>query len=84
MSIKLIKSHKSNILKSILGIFSVTLLAVSFNANAALYSRLAGQAYYDDVADLTWYATALGSTSYANYFAIVNEVNTLNVDGVTV
>ena len=40
--------------------FSVTccLTIMSFSANAALFERLGGLAYYDDVADLTWLADA--------------------------
>ena len=37
---------------------AATVLITSTSANAALVERLGGQAYYDDVADLTWLADA--------------------------
>lgn len=46
------------VLKSIIGTTCAFLTVVSFNADAALMSRLGGLAYYDDVADLTWLADA--------------------------
>jgi hypothetical protein len=42
--------------KALTGILLFTLLAGT--ANAALLSRLSGQAYYDDVLDITWLADA--------------------------
>jgi hypothetical protein len=43
-------------MKSAWGILGLCLL--SFSANAALLSRLSGQAYYDDVLNITWLADA--------------------------
>jgi len=43
-------------MKSLMAIAALSLLATS--ANAALLSRLGGQAYYDDVLDITWTADA--------------------------
>ena len=39
-------------------LFIIATLVLSTSANAALISRLGGQAYYDDVSDLTWLADA--------------------------
>ena len=39
-------------------IISASILLASGQVGAALFSRLAGQAYYDDAADLTWMADA--------------------------
>lgn len=39
---------------SIIGATSACLVFVSFNAKSTLISRLSGQAYYDDVLDITW------------------------------
>lgn len=44
--------------KFIFAIFSIAILSVPVMVNAALFSRLGGLAYYDDVADLTWLADA--------------------------
>ena len=44
--------------KSLIAATCTCLTMVSFNTNAALIERLGGQAYYDDVADLTWLADA--------------------------
>ncbi len=55
-------------------LFGTTLLLSVFSmpmlANAALHSRLGGQAYFDDVANLTWLADAnyAATTGYANYY----------------
>jgi hypothetical protein len=80
--------------KSIVTATCTCLAVASFNADAALVSRLGGLAYYDDVADLTWLAdanAAVGS-AYDTYYpgsGIMNWADanawtaSLNVDGVT-
>ena len=54
--------------KSLIGAACAGLMLISFSANAALISRLGGLAYYDDVADLTWRANAIGDpVLYSSY-----------------
>lgn len=43
---------------TIRGVLCASAVILSTGANAALVERLGGQAYYDDVADLTWLADA--------------------------
>ena len=76
--------------KSIIGATCACLAVVSFNANAALVSRLGGLAYYDDVADLTWLADAnYAQTSGYDSDGVMNWVDAnnwaagLDVAGVT-
>ncbi len=54
-----------------------TVLVLSTNVNAALIERLGGQAYYDDVADLTWLADA----NYAYTSGYVDTISTFYADG---
>jgi len=76
---------------SIMTIF--TCLVVATSSDAALYSRLGGQAFYDDTADLTWLAdanAAMGSgydTAFGdgrmNLSQAVDWATNLNISGVT-
>ncbi|MDZ7753531.1 MAG: hypothetical protein U5S82_18270 [Gammaproteobacteria bacterium] len=71
------------------------LLSVSSVAHAALYSRLNGLAYYDDVLDITWLADANAAvgTAYDNGFSpgdgrmswpnAIDWAAALTVDGVS-
>ncbi len=70
------------VFKSIIGTTCACLAAVSFSADAAFLSRLGGQAYYDDVADLTWLAdaNAAGSMTWVD---ANNWAANLDIDGVT-
>ena len=45
------------IIKNIIGIWGLVIITITA-ANAALISRLDGQAYYDDVLDITWLTNA--------------------------
>lgn len=65
------------IFKSILSAACTCLAVVSFNVDAALVSRLGGQAYYDDVADLTWLTD--GNYLYTN--AYIYDMYELGVMG---
>ena len=60
----------------------LALLALSFSSssNAALISRLGGLAYYDDVNHLTWFATTVGTMTWADADLYVSN---MNVNGVT-
>ena len=66
-------------------------LILSTNTNAALIERLGGQAYYDDVLDITWIADGNflrnGPNGYSggiNTWSNVNNwVNNLEVSGIT-
>ena len=59
-------------MKSLAGIVALSLLAVT--ANAALISRLSGQAYYDTVLDITWLADA--NLAGSNTFGVSGIGNT--------
>ncbi len=68
---------------------TITSILLSTTANAALYSRLGGQAVYDDVADLTWLANAnaadgLGFGASFNDGRMTLEEATHWVNGLTV
>lgn len=75
------------------GLCATVLTLLSLSANAALVSRLGGQAYYDDEADLTWLADA--NHAFTNPAEIVEAYGpmywqqaidwaaSLNIDGVT-
>jgi len=78
------------VIKSILGTACACLAFVSLNANAALVGRLAAtpggtdyQAYYDDVADLTWLADANAAGTSMNWADANAWAASLDVDGVT-
>ena len=78
------------VFKSIIGATCTCLAVVSFNADAALHSRLGGQAYYDDVANLTWLADAnYAQTSGYDADGSMNQADAiawaaqLNIGGVT-
>jgi len=63
-------------------IFLVTSLIISANTNAALIERLGGQAYYDDVSDLTWLADAAGAGTMT-WDDAMTWASGLSVNGVT-
>jgi len=79
------------------GALSMGLIALSIvgSANAALLSRLSGQAYYDDVANITWLtnANAGAGSTFDNGFSGTdgamtwananNWATSLNIGGVT-
>lgn len=52
------------------------------SADATLISRISGQAYYDDVADLTWLADA-NAAGAMNWVNANNWAANLDIDGVT-
>ena len=58
-------------------------LILSTNTSAALIERLGGQAYYDDVANLTWLADANAAGTTMNWADANNWVASLNIAGVT-
>ena len=72
----MIKSH----LWCALGATVFTLVTVS--ANAALISRLGGQAVYDDVLNITWVANAAlsGTNTWANQVAWASNLDYLGFD----
>ena len=55
---------------------------VSLSAEAALFERLGGLAYYDDVADLTWLTDANAAGSTMNWADANAWAASLNVNGV--
>ena len=61
---------------------AATVIMASTNANAALIERLGGQAYYDDVADLTWLADANAAGAAMNWADANTWAASLTVDGV--
>ena len=78
------------VLKSIIGATCACLVVVSFSANAALIGRLEAtpgvgdyQAYYDDVADLTWLAdaNANGAMNWADANAWAADLDVAGVTG---
>ena len=77
-------------IKSIIGATCICLAVVSFNASADLIGVLPAtsggadyQAYYDDVADLTWLADANAAGTDMTWTSANNWVAGLNVAGVT-
>ncbi len=69
---------------------AATTLILSTSANAALIERLGGQAYYDDVANLTWLADANHAMTSGhdadglmNWYDSMAWAASLNIDGVT-
>ncbi len=57
---------------------TVTVLVISSSANAHLISRLGGQAYFNDEANLTWLADAnYAATQYANSGGTVGDADGL-------
>ena len=77
-------------IKSIIGATCICLVVVSFNASAALIGVLPAtpggtdyQAYYDDVADLTWLADANAAGTDMSWINANNWAAGLNVAGVT-
>jgi len=67
------------ILKIALAIITIIL---SSNAYAALYERLGGAAYYDDVADLTWLSDANVGGRLRNWNQANNWALNLNINGI--
>jgi hypothetical protein len=65
-----------------LRVLGVILLFVTASSNAALHSRLGGQAYYDDVLDISWTADASISGTGTIYDHL-DWVDTLTIEGVT-
>ncbi|WP_279246039.1 VPLPA-CTERM sorting domain-containing protein [Candidatus Litorirhabdus singularis] len=57
----------------------ISIFALSSGANAALTSRLDGQAIYDDVYDLTWYTTVFNG----NLSSVSSSISNLDVEGIT-
>ena len=74
-------------MKIIKAILFLATLVVSTSANSALVSRLGGQAYYDDVADLTWlqpdFARNAAPNGLMNWADANNWAAGLNIDGIT-
>ncbi len=74
-------------------ITALTLILASLGAHAALLSRLSGQAYYDDVLDITWLADANyaqtsghdadGLMTWSASLAWIASLNTANHLGVS-
>ena len=70
---------------------AATTLILSTNINAALFERLGGQAYYDDVLDITWIADGniVGNTPDGSYsgrdtwLGINDWVNNFEIAGIT-
>jgi hypothetical protein len=69
--------------KSIIGATCACLAVVSFNANAALSSRLGGLAYYDDVLEITWLADANAYGFRMNWATADAWAAGLDINGVT-
>ena len=76
--------------KSIIGATCTCLVVFSYNANAALISRLGGLAYYDTVTDLTWlsdanYAQTSGfdADGRMSWIDANNWAANLNISGIT-
>ena len=59
----------------------MAIMLTSLSTHAAFHSRLGGQAYYDDLLDITWAANANinGSAKWDDQVAWVGN---LNIDGV--
>lgn len=62
---------------------SVMLLAFSTSASAALYERLGGMAYYDDVSNVTWLSDANMAGSAMTWEDSMAWASGLDVAGVT-
>lgn len=71
--------------KNILATVSVVLISLCMAgpADAYLASRLGGQAYYDDVLDITWLADANAAGTRLSWSAANAWAAGLNVEGVT-
>lgn len=61
---------------------AVTVILTSNPANAALFERLGGLAYYDDVADLTWLADANAAGTSMSFYDANRWAYGLTVGGV--
>jgi hypothetical protein len=59
----------------------VTVMLTSFNAEAEFHSRLGGQAYYDDLLDITW-ATDTNHISFGTWGTRLTGMSTLIIGGV--
>jgi hypothetical protein len=70
---------KSRILGAVCAVFSF----ISMSSQAALIPVLGGQAYYDDVADLTWLANANLAGTTMTWAAANAWAAGLNISGVT-
>ncbi len=77
-------------IKSIIGVICTCLAVAAFNASAALNGVLPAtpggsdfQAYYDDVADLTWLADANAAGADMTWISAKNWAAGLNVAGIT-
>ncbi|MEO8224555.1 MAG: DUF1566 domain-containing protein [Gammaproteobacteria bacterium] len=66
--------------KAVSGLLLVILLAAGGSANAALVSRLSGQAYYDDVLNITWLANANLANTTAFGVAGINANGSMTWD----
>ena len=85
-----VKRKGNMAIKSIIGATCTCLAVASFNASAALIGVLPAtpdgadfQAYYDDVADLTWLANANAAEAEMTWSAANDWAASLNVEGVT-
>lgn len=59
----------------------VAVVLTSFSAEAELHSRLGGQAYYDDLLDITW-ATDTNHISFGTWGTRLSGMSTLIIGGV--